>query len=105
MALLRHLRMTSDRVDPADPKSGSLQGVLPRLWNGMVPLVADAQSDAALQALIKMQVACRLALESLPALPAQAEHALRDPVEVLCRVLERELRPLQAQFTRGDRVV
>ena len=68
----------------------------------MVPRMDDVQSDAALQALIKMQVACRLALESLPALPEQAEHALRDPVEVLCRVLERELGPLQAQFTWGE---
>lgn len=48
-----------------------------------------------LQALIKMEVACRLALESLPELPRETEAALREPIEVLCKVTERELERLR----------
>ena len=67
-------------------------------------IVATDRSDEALQALIKLEVACRLALESLPALPEQAEHALRDPIEELCRLTQRELERVQPGFTGDDRV-
>ena len=55
----------------------------------------DDVNESKLQALIKMEVACRLALESLPELPAETEDALRKPIETLCEVTERELERLQ----------
>jgi hypothetical protein len=51
--------------------------------------------ETSLQALIKMEVACRLALESLPALPQETEDALRESIETLCKVTERELERLR----------
>jgi hypothetical protein len=54
-----------------------------------------------LNALIKMEVACRLALESLPVLPPETEEALREPIETLCQVTERELERLRPG--RNDR--
>ena len=51
--------------------------------------------ESRLQALIKMEVACRLALESLPDLPRETEEALREPIEVLCKVAGRELERLR----------
>ena len=66
--------------------------------------MAADRSDEALQALIKLEVACRLALDSLPALPQRADHALRDAIEELCRLTERELERMQPGFTRDDRV-
>ena len=53
-----------------------------------------------LEALIKMEVACRLALESLPKLPNETEQALRRHIETLCDVTERELKRLQPTYTR-----
>jgi hypothetical protein len=71
---------------------------------GEIDAVAGDSRDRAREALIKMEVACRLALESLANLPTQTEQALRDPIEQLCRVTEHELQQLQPGFTRGDRV-
>jgi hypothetical protein len=48
-----------------------------------------------LQALIKMEVACRLALESLPDLPRETEEALREPINALCTITEREIERLR----------
>ena len=48
-----------------------------------------------LQALIKMEVACRLALESLPELPPETEDALREPIDTLCKITEREIERLR----------
>jgi hypothetical protein len=56
----------------------------------------DDLNESKLQALIKMEVACRLALESLPELPPETEDALRKPIETLCEVTERELERLQS---------
>ena len=47
--------------------------------------VDRAYDDQTLQALIKMEVACRIGLESLPQLPKESEDALREPIETLCR--------------------
>jgi hypothetical protein len=52
-------------------------------------------NDTQLEAVIKMNVACRLVLESLPMLPRETQAALREPTEVLCEVSERELDRLQ----------
>jgi hypothetical protein len=58
--------------------------------------MADLQFDESrLQALIKMEVACRLALESLPELPRETEEALREPIDALCKITERELERLR----------
>ena len=51
--------------------------------------------ESRLQALIKMEVACRLALESLPELPRDTEEALREPIDTLCKITERELERLR----------
>jgi hypothetical protein len=58
--------------------------------------------DKTVEALIKMEVACRLALESLPKLPTETEQALRRHIETLCEVTEHELKRLQPGFTRGE---
>ena len=53
-----------------------------------------------LEALIKIEVACRLALESLPKLPNETQQALRHHIETLCEVTERELTRLQPAYIR-----
>jgi hypothetical protein len=47
---------------------------------------------------IKLEVACRLALESLPELPRETEDALRAPIETLCAVTAGELERLHPGF-------
>jgi hypothetical protein len=59
------------------------------------PMEVERPSESRVQALIKLEVACRLALESLPELPPEAENALREPVQTLCDVTGRELESLQ----------
>jgi hypothetical protein len=51
-----------------------------------------------------MEVACRLALESLPKLPNETEQALRHHIETLCEVTERELKRLKPAYTRVEPV-
>jgi hypothetical protein len=58
-------------------------------------MAREQLDETRLQALIKMEVACRLALESLPELPRETEDALREPIETLCKVTERELERLR----------
>ena len=60
--------------------------------------------DETIEALIKMEVACRLALESLPQLPRETEAALRGHIETLCELTERELKRLQPAYTRTETV-
>jgi hypothetical protein len=59
------------------------------------PVAKEQSDESRLQALIKMEVACRLALESLPELPRETEEALREPIDTLCQVTERELERLR----------
>jgi hypothetical protein len=56
--------------------------------------------DQTLQALIKMEVACRIGLESLQQLPKESEIALREPIETLCSVTEREVERLSPGYKR-----
>jgi hypothetical protein len=42
-----------------------------------------------------MEVACRLALESLPSLPEETVQALRAPIDSLCRITGREIERLR----------
>jgi hypothetical protein len=57
--------------------------------------VEQFYDESTTEALIKMEVACRLALESLPKIPSESEEALRKPVQTLCKVTERELKRLR----------
>jgi hypothetical protein len=59
-------------------------------------------SEPKLQALIKMQVACRLALESLPELPREIEEELRESIDNLCEVTGRALDRLQPGLAGQD---
>jgi hypothetical protein len=63
------------------------------------PMEVERPSETRLQALIKLEVACRLALESLPELPGETEAALREPIQTLCDVTGRELEKLQPALT------
>jgi hypothetical protein len=58
-------------------------------------MATERPTESRLQALIKLEVACRLALESLPELPPETEEALREPIQTLCEVTGRELESLQ----------
>ena len=58
-------------------------------------MVGERFDEGRLEALIKMEVACRLALESLPRLPAETEQALREPIDTLCKITEREIERLR----------
>ncbi len=46
---------------------------------------------ARLEPLIRLEVACRLALDALSELADETEHALRSPVETLCEITGSEL--------------
>jgi hypothetical protein len=59
------------------------------------PMADEHPSETRLEALIKLEVACRLALESLPKLPPATEEVLREPIQTLCDVTGRELETLQ----------
>jgi hypothetical protein len=52
-------------------------------------------TERRLEALIKMEVACRLAVESLPELPQETKAALRAPIDALCKITEREVERLR----------
>jgi hypothetical protein len=56
--------------------------------------------ETALEALIKMEVACRLGLESLPRLPKESADKLRQLIEGFCDVTERELERLKPGYKR-----
>jgi hypothetical protein len=62
--------------------------------------VDQPYDDQTLQALIKIEVACRIGLESLPQLPKESEDALRGPIETLCRTMEREVERLSPGYKR-----
>jgi len=62
--------------------------------------VDRAYDDQTLQALIKMEVACRIGLESLPQLPKESEDALREPIETLCRTTQRVVERLSPGYKR-----
>jgi hypothetical protein len=67
----------------------------PSRWQ-FLPIAGEANNtETRLEALIKLEVACRLALESLPKLPAETEEALRESIETLCEVTGRELERLK----------
>ncbi len=71
-------------------------------WRYLSLMATTPYDEKSLEALIKMEVACRLALESLPKLPNETEQALRRHIETLCEVTERELKQLQPAYTRVE---
>jgi hypothetical protein len=66
-----------------------------RRWQFWVITDEAPNPETRLDALIRLEVACQLALESLPKLPAETEEALREPIETLCEVSGRELERLK----------
>jgi hypothetical protein len=85
----------------ADPQGGQrqheflVQGfVTSGAWK-LAPIADEAPNESRLDALIKLEVACQLALESLPKLPRETEESLREPIETLCDVTRRELEQLK----------
>ena len=54
-------------------------------------IAAEGPHETKLQALIRMEVACQLALESLPELPPETGEKLREPIQALCTVTRDEL--------------
>ena len=58
----------------------------------------QSYEESTTEAFIKMEVACRLALESLSNIPYESEEALREPVQTLCKVTERELKRLKIGY-------
>ena len=53
--------------------------------------VMAAATDPKLEALIRLEVACQLALDALPQLPDETSARLRDPIRELCDVTRQEL--------------
>lgn len=58
--------------------------------NGGISL-GIAEPGKQIQALIRLEVACQVALEALPELPDETEQALKDHVQALCDVTGAEL--------------
>jgi hypothetical protein len=52
--------------------------------------MADDESQT-VNPLIQLNVACHLALDALPELPPETTQALREPIQKLCEITEREL--------------
>jgi hypothetical protein len=62
-------------------------------------IAAEVPDETKLQALIRMEVACQLALESLPELPPETGERLREPIQALCQVTRDELTRIEPTFT------
>ena len=61
-------------------------------------IAAEVPDETKLQALIRMEVACELALESLPELPPETGERLREPIQALCKVTRDELARIEPSF-------
>ncbi len=64
--------------------------------------ITDLSDDPKVDALIRLQVACRLALDALPSLPEDTQGALREPVQKLCSVTEKQLDELRPGWSREE---
>ena len=60
--------------------------------------MGKSSSETHVQALVRMEVACQLALDSLPKLPPETGERLREPIESLCNVTRDELVRLDPSF-------
>lgn len=84
----RHVRITRSNVSArTDPES---------------LLIAGLSDDPKVDALVRLQVACRLALEALPNLPEDTRQALREPIEALCAVTEKQLDELDPGWSHQE---
>ena len=73
------------RVHPLRQTRLALNDTLFRKPAGVVSIgIAKAQKQ--ILALIRLEIACQVALEALPELPDDTEQALRDHVQELCDV-------------------
>jgi hypothetical protein len=61
-----------------------------RNWLGP-PMAGDSSDDLGKQALIRLEVACQLAVGTLPDLPPDTAARLREPIQTLCDVTRAEL--------------
>jgi hypothetical protein len=77
---------------------GGCQDCFGRHASGYHPRIADSSEKSKLDALVKLEVACQLALESLPKLPSETGERLREPIQTLCDVTRTELGRLQAGY-------
>jgi hypothetical protein len=59
-----------------------------------------AYDDAAVQAIARAYVACRLAMDALPDLPEDLRRVVEEPVDTLCRVVGPELDRLRSASLR-----
>jgi hypothetical protein len=57
--------------------------------------------DEAIDAIVRLEVACRLALDALPKLPEDTQQVLRRPLDELCRIAEQELERTGAKSSRS----
>lgn len=62
----------------------------------------DSVYEEATQALVRAYIACRLAVEALPDLPAEIRSAVAEPVESLCDVVGPALERLRPGFLDHD---
>jgi hypothetical protein len=81
---------------------GDDQGFVGELVEMPFAMPGEEDLEIRLDALIKLEVACRLAIESLPKLPSETEDTLRKPIETLCEVTERELERLKPGLLQRD---
>ena len=56
------------------------------------------EKETEIDALIRLEVACTLALRALPHLPNETEQVLREPVETLCDVTRAQLDQLDPDW-------
>ena len=99
------VEMTSDELTVGGAsRKASAQATFCRQRKAERLGIASHPDETKLDALIKLELACELALEALPQLPNQTEQALRDPVEHLCTVTGAELDRISPDW-RSRRVV
>ena len=65
-------------------------------WYGNTATMSD--NDSAIEALVRAYIACRLAIEALPDLPADIRAAVTEPVTTLCHIVGPELDRLKPGF-------
>lgn len=57
-----------------------------------------AYDETAFEALVRAYIACRLAIEALPALPLDIREVVEEPVAALCNTIGPELERIKPGF-------
>ena len=73
----------------------------PLLRGSKRPIDGDNRTAKKVDALIRLEVACRLAVEALPGLADETEQALRSHVQALCDVTGAELDAIRPGWRDG----